>query len=181
MRHALRGTRRHNFNAGERSAGRERRGKKDSMKTTLAGASPIEQFVGKLKDSGIDIDLTHFRTLKIRIPGESDLLVQRYLLNGGYELLLASNRGWLLIPVFNSDDSIAYHTTSKQLTAEGEIKLLPESEIDNSVEYVRQIILRPLPDKVDVARSPEKKECLKAPQPSPDGMISSPGRTRFPR
>jgi len=105
------------------------------MKTSLAGAPPIEQFISKLKDSGIDIDSTRFQMFKIIFPKGGALLTQAYLLDGGYRLLLTDTRGWLLDPGSNG-------LRPSQLMIGGEIKLLPESEMNKSVEYVRQTILR---------------------------------------
>lgn len=102
------------------------------METNLAGPSPIERFISKLKDSGIDIDSTRFQTFKITFPTGGALLTQAYLLDGGYRLLLADIRGWLLKPDANG--------LLPSQPKDGEIKLLPESEMKKSVEYVRQTI-----------------------------------------
>lgn len=100
------------------------------MKTNLAGPSPIEQFISKLKDSGIDIDSTRFQTFTITFRRGGSLLTQAYLFDGGYRLLLADTRGWLLNP-----DADGLHPSQ---LIDGDIKLLPESEMDKSVEYIRQ-------------------------------------------
>jgi hypothetical protein len=99
------------------------------MKTNLAGASPIEQFISKLKDSGIDIDSTRFQTFIIAVPKGGAVLTQAYQLDGGYRLLLADTRGWLLNP--GSDDQ-----------RPRKLKLLPESEMNKSIDYVRETVLR---------------------------------------
>ncbi len=193
------------------------------MKTTLAGASPIEQFIGKLKDSGIEIDSTRFQMFKIIFPKGGALLTQAYLLvdYGGYRLLLADARGWLLDPGSNG-----LRLDQLQMI-DGEMKLLPEFEMNKSVEHVRQVVLgnrtNPMSEATIINNNgevavfsngdgyprgtlipsigyrniiskdtfkevfavdstvSEVKERLKTPQPSPDGTVSLPGRTRFPR
>jgi hypothetical protein len=93
------------------------------MKTTLAGPSPIEQFLGRLRDSGIHIASTH-QTFQV-----DGLLTQGYLLNAKYRLLLADTRAFLLEPTSNG-------VTNTKL------KLLPESEMDKSFDYVRHFLER---------------------------------------
>jgi hypothetical protein len=106
------------------------------MKTTLAGPSPIEQFVAKLKALDvIDSSTELFSVFNLIFPKgnrQIDEIVptQAYLLEDGYRLLLADTRGWFLTPdqkSLRSDQSI-----------DGEMKLT-ESEMDKSVEYVRQL------------------------------------------
>jgi hypothetical protein len=112
------------------------------MKTNLAGASPIEQFITKLKESGIDIDSTRFEIFKI-----GTLITQAYLLDGGYRLLLADTRGWLLLPV----DEDSPH--SPQI--KGGMKLLPESEMNKSVEFVLRNIIEPRKVSPGAAKEPQ--------------------------
>jgi hypothetical protein len=103
------------------------------IKTTLAGDTPIKQFINKLKAENVDIG-SSFHLFQMPFPKGGTVLAQAYPLNGGpYRLLLADARGWLLDP-----DRGFQLDPNKGFQLDGEIKLLPESEINKSIEYIRQ-------------------------------------------
>ena len=93
------------------------------MKTTLAGDSPMKQFLDKLKESGVNLDPTCSQVFTVTLPKIGATPTQAYLLDGGYRLLLVQTRGWLLSP---------------NEVLEAEIKLLPESEMTTSLEYITE-------------------------------------------